>query len=799
MPEHIQIGDVSPRVQYTANGTQTVFAFPFPIFDETDLKVFLDEAEQSAGFSVSGAGQNSGGDVTFNAAPGSDVLVTLFRDIPITRTTDFQEGGAFRADSINDELDRQTAMIQQVANESSRALTAATTDPTLSLTLPTKAARAGKFLKFDSDGNPTSASDVPIVHSGSGAPSSTLGNPGDLYIDTAGGTLYGPKSGANWGGAALTMTGPAGPTGEDGADGANGADGDFTYAGSQQRDISLSDNLPFWDASNSNDPSRETLADLADAIASGAGVTTVDAFNDDVLISDASDANRLKRAKLPSSNGVVSAAKIAFHDTDGDDRPGSGVVGSDGQLYIPVAYNPFTGYFFNGKTATMVGSAPAGGRYGYMSSGINIGHYGKVADTWLGYRTLFVLTEGGFLLGAGYNDVGILDAAYTYFKCLAGPSADEFGDTPAVNKTITAMQVSARTVNGSLPNSPTYCMIVALASDGTAYTWGYGNYGNGAGGTSNGFGTQILTAAATPLTNITAVYVGGARYPACHLVTSGGTIYAFGYGVQSQLGISGDTANKSYATATSFPSHAGKSGVANIRYGGQESDLATFLLYGDGDLYACGENGSGWHADGANTDNSMPVLVSGDVADFWPSNQSNPATYGALFLRLVTGNGMRFAGHSGNENLPVLTTSTVYNTLQTLSSGIWATRYATQMWLQSYYHGGTLEGFARLDDGHVYALGGATRDYYGWAQAGAFTVGVWEKVPIPLFDGDSIPDDYDTLRCNRYSYANLSLITTNGVYYEGPSGSQTSGLHGVNATAARLGNWVPTFGLGGPM
>ena len=157
MPDHIRIGDVRPRVQYVADGALKSFDYPFPVFDAGDLTVFLDETEQRTGYAVTGAGDSHGGSVAFDAAPANGVRVTLQRVLTVERTTDFQEGGAFRADTINDELDRQTAMIQQVADETARALTAAPTDPTAALSLPPKETRAGRWLAFDADGRAIAA------------------------------------------------------------------------------------------------------------------------------------------------------------------------------------------------------------------------------------------------------------------------------------------------------------------------------------------------------------------------------------------------------------------------------------------------------------------------------------------------------------------------------------------------------------------------------------------------------------------------------------------------------------------
>lgn len=143
MVNHISIGDVSPRIQYTADGVQTVYAYPFPIFQDADMDVYLADVLQSAGFSVSGAGTSGGGDVTFTTAPQSGVTVTLRRNIAIQRTTDFQEGGEFRAKVINDELDHQTAALQQVAEQAERAVQLSPTQPSgFDATLPLPVANA---------------------------------------------------------------------------------------------------------------------------------------------------------------------------------------------------------------------------------------------------------------------------------------------------------------------------------------------------------------------------------------------------------------------------------------------------------------------------------------------------------------------------------------------------------------------------------------------------------------------------------------------------------------------------------
>ena len=119
---HIKIKPVTPRVQYTGNGSTTVFPYSFPIFDESEMVVYEGDDVITTGYTVSGAGQTDGGNVTFGTAPADGTKITLLRNVSIERMTDFQEGGTFRPKNINDELDRQTAFMQQVQEKVDRTL-----------------------------------------------------------------------------------------------------------------------------------------------------------------------------------------------------------------------------------------------------------------------------------------------------------------------------------------------------------------------------------------------------------------------------------------------------------------------------------------------------------------------------------------------------------------------------------------------------------------------------------------------------------------------------------------------------
>lgn len=154
MTDHIKMPDVAPLVRYLANGTETEFVYPFPIFASEDLRVSLDGAPQLSGYTISGSGETEGGQVIFTTAPGNGVTVTLERRLPLERVTDYLEGGDFSAQSINTELDFLVASLQQVNRDQSPMLRYGDHETPAATELPDRAQRANKALGFDGDGNP---------------------------------------------------------------------------------------------------------------------------------------------------------------------------------------------------------------------------------------------------------------------------------------------------------------------------------------------------------------------------------------------------------------------------------------------------------------------------------------------------------------------------------------------------------------------------------------------------------------------------------------------------------------------
>ena len=156
----IDISDVLRRVVYAPNGTGP-YQFTFEVLSQTDIAVYRGATlltlttDYTVSLNVDGTGS-----VTLVTTAGTS-NITIVGDRGIARSTDFVTGGDLLANSLNEELDAQTIFNQQTYELALRGLKAPVYDPTdINMTLPTKTARAGKTLAFDSNGNPVVGEDI---------------------------------------------------------------------------------------------------------------------------------------------------------------------------------------------------------------------------------------------------------------------------------------------------------------------------------------------------------------------------------------------------------------------------------------------------------------------------------------------------------------------------------------------------------------------------------------------------------------------------------------------------------------
>ena len=138
---HVTIDTTAPRVQYLVGGTpDDEFDIPFTFFSTADIRVYVASGELGASeFTVTGnAGTDAGfegGKVTLNAAI-SNTTVTLLRDVPTGRTTDFPTSGPLQISALNTDLDKLIAILQQIEETLARAMVVSATANVASNILP---------------------------------------------------------------------------------------------------------------------------------------------------------------------------------------------------------------------------------------------------------------------------------------------------------------------------------------------------------------------------------------------------------------------------------------------------------------------------------------------------------------------------------------------------------------------------------------------------------------------------------------------------------------------------------------
>ena len=156
------VSSTTVKNSYSGNSSTTVFAYSFKIFADTDLQVIIRSSTGAettktltTHYTVSGAGDASGGNVTFTTGntPATGETVVIRRGVPQTQAIDYIANDPFPAESHEEGLDRATMTTQQVQEELDRAIKLSRTNTMTSTEFTVGATdRANKVLAFTSSG-----------------------------------------------------------------------------------------------------------------------------------------------------------------------------------------------------------------------------------------------------------------------------------------------------------------------------------------------------------------------------------------------------------------------------------------------------------------------------------------------------------------------------------------------------------------------------------------------------------------------------------------------------------------------
>ncbi len=156
------VSSTTTKNSYSGDGSTTVFAYTFKIFDEDDITVIVRTdatgsetiKTKTTHYTVSGVGSASGGNITFGTAPISGETVVLLRDTAQTQTTDYTPNDPFPAAAHEDALDRMTFLAQEIQEELDRAIKVSKTNTITTPEFTVGATdRANKIFAFDSSGD----------------------------------------------------------------------------------------------------------------------------------------------------------------------------------------------------------------------------------------------------------------------------------------------------------------------------------------------------------------------------------------------------------------------------------------------------------------------------------------------------------------------------------------------------------------------------------------------------------------------------------------------------------------------
>jgi parallel beta-helix repeat protein len=156
------IGATTPRIQYTATSSQTVFTVPFEFLANADLAVYVNGTLKTltTDYTLTGANTTGGGTLTFVTGRTAGEIVTILGNLAYSRNTNkYTKFGLLPAEVLEADFDALQVQAKQLALADQFAIRAPLTDTgSPAMTLPVVATRASKVLGFDASGNPTASS-----------------------------------------------------------------------------------------------------------------------------------------------------------------------------------------------------------------------------------------------------------------------------------------------------------------------------------------------------------------------------------------------------------------------------------------------------------------------------------------------------------------------------------------------------------------------------------------------------------------------------------------------------------------
>ncbi|MEY8174209.1 hypothetical protein [Burkholderia multivorans] len=147
-------------ISYETDGTTVDFPIPFYFINKKDIVVDKIDANgnlvtlsQGTDFTVSGEGNQSGGTASMSTAFARGFTLHIYREVPVTQETKYQQNDPFPAKATETALDKLTMIAQQNHSGLLNAIRYPLSEFSRNGVLPPKGARAQMVLGWDANGN----------------------------------------------------------------------------------------------------------------------------------------------------------------------------------------------------------------------------------------------------------------------------------------------------------------------------------------------------------------------------------------------------------------------------------------------------------------------------------------------------------------------------------------------------------------------------------------------------------------------------------------------------------------------
>ena len=103
------------KISYVGDGETTEFSFSFPFFQESDVKVSIDNTVlDTTQYAVNPNDDFGGGIVVFASAPENNKNIDIFRQVDLSRVIDYQTTAKIDPEDLNTDFNFLLAALQDI-------------------------------------------------------------------------------------------------------------------------------------------------------------------------------------------------------------------------------------------------------------------------------------------------------------------------------------------------------------------------------------------------------------------------------------------------------------------------------------------------------------------------------------------------------------------------------------------------------------------------------------------------------------------------------------------------------------